>query len=167
MIICVITLFRVIEKRESERKNVQLCKQQVDSSKPHRVFYLCGQEPDWTIALFPRRPQSETSTPCRHENVESAGTTLSSILMSKTTYCYRVYVSLVFSKYDNTRAEKKKVWNVECFVVETHSNYSIRRSVSPVSQNRIQQVRNEPRWQGRLGAHACTHTWTRGEYICI
>lgn len=87
-------------KRESKRKNVQLCQQQVDSSKPHRVFYLCRQELHWTVALFPRRPQSETCTRCRHENRESTGNTLSSILTSMTTYRYRVYVSCrpVYSK---------------------------------------------------------------------
>lgn len=168
MIICVLILFQVIKERESERRNVQLCKQQVDSSKPHRVLYLCGQEPHWTIALFPRRPQSEASTLCWHDTMESAGTTLSSILISMTTYYYRVYVSCthVFSKYGNTRAERgKKVWNVECFVIETHSYYSIVQSVSPVSQNRIQQVRNEPRRQGRLRAHNCTYVDTRRIYL--
>lgn len=157
-------------KRECESKNVQLCQQQVDSSKLHRVFYLCRQELHWTVALFPRRPQSETRTLCRHENMESTGNTLSSILTSMTTYRYRVYVSCrpVFSKYDNTRAERgKKVWNVECLVVETHSNYYSERSVSPLRQNRIQQVRNEQWQQGSLRAHTCTRTWTHAEYICI
>ncbi|KAK2894748.1 hypothetical protein Q8A67_011977 [Cirrhinus molitorella] len=158
--VCVYNVSGYRGKRESESKNVQLCQQQVDSSKPYRVFYLCRQELHWTVALFPRRPQSETRTLCRHENIESTGNTLSSKLISMTTYRYRVYVSCrpVFSKYDNTRAERgEKVWNVECLVVETHSNYYIERSVSPVRENRIQQVRNEPRQQGSLRAHTRTH----------
>lgn len=101
------------EKRESERKNVQLCKQQVDSSKPHRVFYLCGQEPDWTIALFPRRPQSETSTLVRHENMESAGTTLRAAYL-----CLRLHIAIgfMFHLYFPSMITPEQKKSVECGV---------------------------------------------------
>lgn len=145
-----------------KRKNVQLCQQQVDST--NLMCFTCvdrsriGPSP-----CFHSDPNQIRTTQCKHEkNTFSTGNTI-------TAYRYRVYVSYgpVSSKFNKISQswEEKTVWNVECLVVGTHSNYWIEPSVSPVSENRIQQVRNEPRQQGSLIAH--TRTTNRFAYECI